>query len=129
MGADADFKLCRVMKRSIGNKAVPYIVTHDGRTIRYPDPDIKTGDTIKYNLAEHKIIGCYKFQMGHVAMATGGHNMGRVGVIQKVEKHPGSFDIIHIKDDRGHSFATRKGNVFILEDRNAMLAKRAAAHR
>ena len=28
------------------------------------------------------------------------------------EKHPGSFDIIHIKDSQGHVFATRLGYVF-----------------
>lgn len=40
-------------------------------------------------------------------MITGGHNLGRVGVIQHRERHPGSFDIVHIKDSLGHTFATR----------------------
>ena len=40
-------------------------------------------------------------------MITGGHNLGRVGVIQHREKHPGSFDIVHVKDAVGHTFATR----------------------
>jgi small subunit ribosomal protein S4e len=35
------FKLCRVNKNSTTANKVPYIVTHDGRTIRYPDPLIK----------------------------------------------------------------------------------------
>ena len=35
------YKLCRVKKQSVGKGGIPYIVTHDGRTIRYPDPDIK----------------------------------------------------------------------------------------
>jgi hypothetical protein len=35
------FKLCRVVKQSTTSKAVPYIVTHDGRTIRYAAPEIK----------------------------------------------------------------------------------------
>lgn len=47
-------------------------------------------------------------------MVIGGHNLGRVGVIVDKEKHPGSFDIVHIKDAAGHSFATRLGNVFII---------------
>jgi small subunit ribosomal protein S4e len=26
-----------------GKGGIPYIATHDGRTIRYPDPNIKVG--------------------------------------------------------------------------------------
>jgi small subunit ribosomal protein S4e len=47
-------------------------------------------------------------------MITKGRNSGRVGTIQKVEKHPGSFDIVVIKDSTGTSFATRLGNVFVI---------------
>jgi len=44
---EASFKLCSVKRKAMGENKVPYIVTHDGRTIRYPHPDIKTQDTIK----------------------------------------------------------------------------------
>ena len=44
-----------VKKVLVGNRGVPYIVTHDGRTIRYPDPDIKTNDTVKYDLEQGKV--------------------------------------------------------------------------
>jgi len=47
-------------------------------------------------------------------MAIGGHNLGRVGILVNKEKHPGSFDIAHIKDAAGHAFATRLANVFII---------------
>jgi hypothetical protein len=40
-----------VVKHSIGPKQVPYIVTHDARTIRYPDPHIKVSKIyFKYKL-------------------------------------------------------------------------------
>ena len=45
-------------------------------------------------------------------LIAGGRNTGRVGVIMSIEKHPGSFNIIHVKDAADHSFATRAGNVF-----------------
>merc|ERR1712033_122290 len=45
---------------------------------------------------------------------TGGRNLGRVGVVTHRERHPGSFDIVHIRDAVGHSFATRLHNVFII---------------
>ena len=45
---------------------------------------------------------------------SGGNNIGRVGVLQHVEHHPGSYEIAHVKDSRGNSFATRLGNIFII---------------
>jgi len=47
-------------------------------------------------------------------MITKGHNIGRVGTIVSIERHPGSFDIVHLRDKRNHSFATRLQNVFII---------------
>jgi len=65
-------------------------------------------------------------------------------VITHREKHPGSFEIVHVKDAVGHTFATRLQNVFvigqgskpwislpkgngiklsIIEDRNAKMSK------
>ena len=31
-----------------------------------------------------------------------------------VEHHPGSYEIVHIKDSQGQSFATRLSNIFII---------------
>lgn len=47
-------------------------------------------------------------------MITAGRNLGRIGVITHKEKHPGSFDIVHIKDAAGQQFATRISNVFVI---------------
>lgn len=38
---EAGYKLLKVTRQQVGKGGVPYIATHDGRTIRYPDPDIK----------------------------------------------------------------------------------------
>ena len=45
--------------------------------------------------------------VGNVCMITGGHNLGRVGIITNRERHPGSFDIVHVKDTHNNTFATR----------------------
>ena len=45
--AEANFKLLKVIRKKLGKNKIPYIVTHDGRTIRYPHPDIKKNDTVK----------------------------------------------------------------------------------
>jgi small subunit ribosomal protein S4e len=98
----------------MGPKKVPYIVTHDGRTIRFPHPEIQKNDSVKLNLKTGEIIGVYRFELGSQVMITGGNNIGRVGTISKVEKHEGSYEIIHVKDERGEEFSTRLSNVFVI---------------
>merc|ERR1712083_945459 len=61
-----------------------------------------------------KIIQVCHFRTGGICMITGGRNIGRVGIIEKLEKHPGAFDICHIRDAKDHKFATRKDNIFII---------------
>ena len=41
---------------SITLHKIPYIVTHDSRTIRFPHPDIKEGDSVKIDLEKNQIV-------------------------------------------------------------------------
>lgn len=112
--AEAKYKLLRVQKMVKGAQGVNHVVTHDGRTVRFPDPAIRENDTVKFDLATGSIDGHLKFQQGNVCMLLGGNNIGRVGVMTHREKHPGSFEIIHLKDARGEHFATRLANVMVI---------------
>jgi len=125
---EAKYKLLRIVKLSRGSKAsagrnpglagqagtVPIAVTHDGRTVKYIDPIAKIGDSIKFDIETGKVVDVCKYEPGNVVMITGGANKGRVGTIVSIEKHPGSFEIAHIKDRKGNAFATRAGNVFVI---------------
>jgi len=111
---EAKFKLLKVKRIEVGQRGVPYLISHDGRTIRYPDPLIKAGDTVKFNLVHNKIEEFVKFESGVLATITGGRNLGRIGVVENKEKHIGGFDIVHLKDAIGNTFATRASNVFVL---------------
>ncbi|OBA22586.1 Metallo-dependent phosphatase [Metschnikowia bicuspidata var. bicuspidata NRRL YB-4993] len=113
-GEEASYKLGKVRKIALGKRGVPYAVTHDGRTIRYPDPQVKANDTVKIDLATGKITDFIKFDTGKLAMVTGGKNMGRIGVIVHREKHEGGFDLVHIKDALENTFVTRQSNVFVI---------------
>lgn len=137
------YKLCKVKKILIGTKGIPHLVTHDARTIRYPDPLIKVNDTVRIDLETGKITDFIKFDTGrfnssvgpdclpnyvlwsdwvpsalpftgNLCMVTGGANLGRIGVITNRERHPGSFDVVHVKDSTGNSFATRLSNIFVI---------------
>jgi len=68
------------------------------------------------NFEGKSITTVLKFQNGATVMITGGNNIGRIGVLQSIEKHPGSFEIVHIRDARGHIFATRLSNVMVIGD-------------
>jgi small subunit ribosomal protein S4e len=125
---EAKYKLCRVVKVAKANKttigynremngqqqSIPYVTTHDGRTMKYPDPDIKVNDTVKFDLTTGKIVAHMKFEAGMNVMVTRGKNQGRIGVVVNVERHPGSFDIVHIRDKKNENFATRLENVFVI---------------
>lgn len=58
------YKLCKVKRVSTGPKNVPFLVTHDGRTIRYPDPLIKVNDSVQLDIATSKIMDFIKFESG-----------------------------------------------------------------
>jgi len=111
---ESQYKLCRINKVYVGPNKVPCAVTHDGRTIRFPDPDIKVNDTVKVSISTGKASDIFKFSLGAMVMITKGHNCGRVGTLMHVEKHDGSFSIVNLKDSKGNTFATRLNNVFVI---------------
>ena len=76
--------------------------------------NIQVYDSVQVDIASGKIQDTIPFDSGNLCMVTGGRNTGRVGTIMSRERHPGSFDIVHVKDASGHTFATRIGYVFII---------------
>jgi len=113
---EAETKLCGVKRVLQGPKGSPQAITHDGRTLRFPDPDIKAHDSVVVDLKTGAIKDKIKFKTGALVMVSRGKNQGRVGVITHRERHPGSFDIIRIQDSEKHVFATQMQNVFVIGD-------------
>ena len=104
---EASFKLCRIQKKAIGPNKVCYLVTHDGRTLRFVDPSIEMNDTIKLNLDTNTIEESYKMKVDNVVYVMNGNNRGRVGVVKNINKFSGNNDLITVKDTKGHTFTTR----------------------
>ena len=109
----------KVVKKAVGPNKIPYVVSHDARTIRFPHPNIKEGDSIKYDLEKNQIVSWISNEPGHLAYVTGGNNIGRVGSLLHIERHQGSFDIAHLRDANGKTFATRSGNIFIIGNKKS----------
>jgi len=112
--AETQTKLCRVKDVAYAPNRTPYLSTHDGRTIRFPDPNIRRNDTVVVDVNTGKIKEWVRFKPGALVMVTGGANTGRVGEIVALERHPGSFDIVRIRDAADNKFATRVNNVFVI---------------
>jgi len=129
---EGEYKLCKVVKQAKAKKAsigrnpfvtgqaasIPYIVTHDGRTIRYPDPSVSVNDTVKVSLATGNVIGHLKYDVGNLCFVKKGNNRGRIGTLTSTERHPGSYDIVHLKDRKGNAFSTRQDNVMVIGEGN-----------
>jgi len=115
---EAAFKLCKVKRRVMGQNKIPYLVTHDARCLRFPDPEISAFDTVKYNVISGKVEDVLKLDVGKTVLVTGGANRGRVGIIANRTRLQGAFDMIAVKDKHGNSFNTRIDNCFVIGDKD-----------
>ncbi|KAJ2960721.1 hypothetical protein NQZ79_g3922 [Umbelopsis isabellina] len=113
---ETGYKLCKVRRKKIGRRAIPYIHTYDGRTIRYPDPAIRMNDTVRLDLKTNCVLDYLKFSVGKLCMTIGGRNIGRVGNIAHIERHMGGCEIVHVKDALDRPFATTIDNIFVIGD-------------
>merc|ERR1712032_1775719 len=69
---------------------------------------------VKVNIGSGKVDDVFKFEIGCNVIVINGKNRGRYGRLESIQRHPGSFNIVNLRDADGHSFATRLGNVFAL---------------
>ncbi|XP_035867233.1 40S ribosomal protein S4-like [Phyllostomus discolor] len=111
---EATYKLYKVRKILVGTKGILHLVRQDTCTIRYPDPLTKVNDTLHTDLETGKITDFIQFDTGNLLLVSRGADLGRTGVISNRERHPGSFDVVHMNDVNGNSFATRLSNIFAI---------------
>lgn len=116
--AEAAFKLCRVEKKQIGANGVTYLVTHDGRTLRFAGKDATINDTVKLNLDNGEVTERFPVAVNNLAYILNGSNRGRVGVISHIAHFDGNHDLVTLKDAKGHVFTTRVSYVFIIGNGN-----------
>ncbi|KAF3825227.1 hypothetical protein GH733_005861, partial [Mirounga leonina] len=67
-------------------------------------------DTIQTDLETGKITDFIKFD----TMVIRGANLGKIGVITNRERHPSSFDVVHVKDADSNNFATQLSDIFVV---------------
>jgi len=119
--AEAGIKLAKITNVHTTTGRVPVATTHDGRRLRYASPKIAIGDTVVLEINGQKVQDVIKMRAGKSAIVTGGANRGRVGTIVSLERHPGAFDLAHMRDAKGHEFITRKSNIFVIGNDDASI--------
>ncbi|ELK06416.1 40S ribosomal protein S4 [Pteropus alecto] len=82
-------------KRHPGSSDVVHVKDANGNSFAPIQIDLETG----------KITNFIRSDTGNLCMVTGGGNLGRIAVITNRERHPGSSDVVHVKDVNGNSFA------------------------
>jgi small subunit ribosomal protein S4e len=114
---EALFKVCKVVKKKMENKGVLTVYTGDGRTIRYASPNIKVGDSVKFDLAKGEVVEHYPFEADMTVFVLRGKNTGCVGVITEIKKHISGFDMVNIVDGNGRAFITRSSNAIVIGEK------------
>lgn len=111
---EAKWKLDRIENKKILKKGRTQLNMHDGRNILVEKDVFKTGDVIKLQIPEPKILETYKLRENYIAMIIGGKHTGEIAPIKSLEitRSP-KPNIVHFE-----KFSTIKDYVFVVGSSN-----------
>jgi len=113
---DAKWKLVRIEDKTILKGGKVQLNCHDGRNLLVDKDTFKTGDALKLELPEQKILAHYPLEKGAVAMVIHGTHTGEMSTVTQQTPTRGSAeDLIEFAD----GFSTVKANVFIVGSERA----------
>jgi len=115
---EAKFKLCRIEKKTTVSKGRTQLNLHDGRNIVLDKNQYKSGDVLKINLEDQKIIEAYPLTAGATVMIIEGNKSGHTSTVSEsiVVRGP-SPNIVRFTDGG----ETVKGNVFVIGSKKAAI--------
>lgn len=112
--SETSVKLCRVMRKQIVRGKKVQLTFHDGKTILGDLNEFKPGDVAKLALPDLKVLERFPFEVGAMALATGGSNVSRIGRISEIKLISGAQpNIVTIKTDGGE-FQAPDDYVFVV---------------
>ncbi|MFH1101317.1 MAG: 30S ribosomal protein S4e [Methanobacteriota archaeon] len=82
---NATWKLCRIENKTVLRGKKIQLNLHDGTNIIVPKDEYTTGDVLKIDLKEKKIVEVFPFKKGTVCMIVGGRHIGQTANIEDVE--------------------------------------------
>ncbi len=117
---EANIKPYKIIgKKILKNKKIQ-LNLYDGKNLLVDKNDYQVGDTILLDLSKNKITTHIKFDKGNLIFLTGGKHIGRVGVLEDINKQLGIIKI-KIKDDK---FDTSKEYAFVIGEKHPVITLR-----
>lgn len=116
---EAQYRLTKVMAQDVEG-GVPFTRTLDGYNFRFVDPAVSVSDTVKISLKDSKVCGHIKFEADKIAFVFGGSNMGRIGVIKRMEKLGDGKTYLHLADANGKNFTVLESKSMVIGDKDSL---------
>jgi len=111
--AEAQFKLCKVVRKDIISGGRIQLAFNDGKTLSGDFGEFKLRDVAKLSLPNPKILERIAHEKGTTALVTGGRNVGRLGKIVEVKLIEGTQpNIVILEAADGTTFQTPEDYVF-----------------
>lgn len=113
-GGEAGFKLCLIVGKTTLNGGRTQLNLHDGRNILLPveEERHKVHDVLQLKIPEQEIIADIKFELGVLAVVTGGKSQGQHGVVAGLGSEPGKKRTATIQTPDGEEVRTLAKYVF-----------------
>ncbi|WP_323736195.1 30S ribosomal protein S4e [Methanosphaera sp. ISO3-F5] len=111
---DASFKLVSIENKTTIKGGKTQLNLHDGRNVIIEEDDYKTSDVLLLNVPEQNISDSIKFEVGSLALITGGKHTGEIGKIEEINITKSSkSNTVLIATEEG-SFLTLAKYVFVV---------------
>ncbi len=115
-------KLCKITGKKTVAKNKIVVESQDGRIFSDDKNEISTGDVLKIELPNQKIVKIFKLVEGNTAIVTGGRRVSTIGTVLRVQtgtmKRP---PLISLKPKDGDEFLTVKDKIFIVGEKSVEL--------
>jgi len=124
--SEKDFKLCKIINKTMLKGKVLQLNLHDGRNILINQSDseegeevlnpndFKTKDTLKISIPDQTILDHYKFEENKIGLVVKGRFIGKLGKISEIFVRFGPNASIVTLEELGEPFQTLLDYVFVI---------------
>lgn len=117
----ANFKLCKILNKSVVNGGKIQLNLHDGTNIIVPEDSEKTyetSDTVIIDLKDRKITGSIEFNIGNTGLVVSGRHAGEIGKIEEIVKGTAARKSLTVIGD----LQTLTDYVFVIGENEPMIS-------
>ena len=108
---EAGWKLVRIDNKVVVRGGRVQLNLHDGRNILVDSHEHRTGDVLKIQLPDQKVLSALKQSAGSLALLTGGSHVGEIATISGFEEKKNPMpNLVRFKE----GFSTIKPYVFVI---------------